>query len=490
MNIIFYGPLKNGWMLYQEVLFVNLVLSIIIIFFQRRDPKAVWAWLLLLWFIPVIGFLCYLLAGTDTHKRKLFRNKGYEDTLKHASRGQKEGVENHTMEYRHPNIAGYSDLVMYHLDTSDAILTQNNDIRIFTDGPAKFSALLDDIRAAQKYILIQYYIIRKDFLFEDIVNVLRQKVAEGVEVRVLYDGMGSRTVPDSYWRKLRGYGIHIAEFFPPVLGRLQLRVNYRNHRKIAVIDGKIGYVGGYNIGREYVDRDARFGTWRDTHLRMTGGSVSALAMRFIMDWNYAARDNLFENELYRPVTHAESTQHCDVQIVSSGPDSKLEEIRDTYLRLISGAKEKIYIQTPYFIPDEAIMTALIMAAHSGVEVNLMIPCKPDHLFVYWATYSYFGDLIMAGANCYTYNDGFLHAKGVIADEEVFSYGTANMDIRSFSLNFEVNAIVYNAAMARKMADIFREDIRHSTRVTKKMYMSRSLWTRIREQISRLLSPLL
>ena len=249
------------------------------------------------------------------------------------------------------------------------------------------------------------------------------------------------------------------------------------------------YVGGFNIGKEYIGLDKKFGYWRDTHLRIQGSEVGALQVRFVLDWNYAARENLFRKESYF-LPAGDFSGHTRMQIISSGPDSALQNIRNNYLRLINKARKSIYIQTPYFIPDESIFNALIIAIHSGVEVNIMIPCKPDHPFVYWATYSYVGDMVMAGANCYTYNNGFLHTKGLIIDDAVYSYGTANMDIRSFQLNFEVNAVVYDIEEAQKMVKIFKEDLQYCKKITKDRYSKRKLWIRIREQFCRLLSPLL
>jgi cardiolipin synthase len=337
---------------------------------------------------------------------------------------------------------------------------------------------------------MQYYIIKNDVLFERIHKELAKKAAEGVEVRILFDSIGCRSVSSSYWEQLNAEGIKTAEFFPAFLKRLQLRVNYRNHRKIVVIDNKIGYVGGFNIGKEYIGLDEKFGYWRDTHLRLQGSGVVNLHLRFLLDWNYAAKENLFENNKYFGTLHPGDRDNCLMQIVSSGPDTARQAIRDNYLRLIHKAKERIYIQSPYFIPDESVMDALLIAVESGVEVNIMIPCKPDHPFVYWATYSYIGDLVMAGANCYTYDNGFLHAKGIVVDGKVCCFGTANMDIRSFALNFEVNAIIYNEKKAAEMEAVFLKDLDKCTQITKNAYAGRALKIRIKEQISRLLSPVL
>ena len=309
-------------------------------------------------------------------------------------------------------------------------------------------------------------------------------------MRILYDSMGCRTMGKRVWKRLSREGIQIGEFFPALLRRLQLRINYRNHRKIVVIDGRTAFVGGFNVGREYVGLDPKFGYWRDTHLKMQGSAVLSLHIRFILDWNYATKQNLFEEDRYFQETEGKILGREAVQIISSGPDSKEQNIRNTYLKMISKARKNIYIQTPYFVPDESVLDAIKIAAMSGVDVRVMIPCKPDHPFVYWATYSYVGDLLEAGAKCYTYDRGFLHAKGMSVDGLVSCYGTANMDIRSFKLNFEVNAVIYSVRVSEKLEEIFREDLKHCTQITPYSYGQRSYLIRVKEQFSRLFSPLL
>ena len=473
----------------RHLLIINLFFSIIIVFFQRKEPKSVWAWLLILYFLPILGFVFYLFAGTDFYKRRKFRTKEIEDHISEAIREQEHSIRTRELVKDAPELSGYSDLVYYNLESTGAVLTGDNAVDIFTDGNEKFEALITDMEAAEHFIHIQYYIIKNDVLFERIRRVLEQKVKEGVEVRILFDAMGCRSVSRRYWKKLKEAGIQTAEFFPASLRRMHLRINYRNHRKIAVIDGKKAYVGGFNIGKEYIGLDPKFGYWRDTHLRIRGSAVLALELRFIMDWNYTAKENLFQEEKYFKVPEKIYGDSL-IQIIYSGPDTSLQNIRNNYLRLIAKAEKSIYIQTPYFIPDEAILNALIIAAHSEIEVNIMIPCKPDHPFVYWATYSYIGDMVHAGAKCYTYNNGFLHAKGVIVDEKVLCYGTANMDIRSFQLNFEVNAVIYDQEEAARMTEIFREDLKQCRQITKDFYNRRSLFIRIKEQFCRLLSPVL
>lgn len=276
------------------------------------------------------------------------------------------------------------------------------------------------------------------------------------------------------WERLEKEGIQVAEFFPALLGQLQLRVNYRNHRKIVVIDGRVGFVGGFNVGREYLGRDKKFGYWRDTHLCIEGAAVTSLAVRFVLDWNYAAKENLFLEDSLFEIPQYTRNGRDPVQIISSGPDSKTKMIHDNYLRLIHRAQDHVYIQTPYFIPDDSILDALKIAAKSGVDVRIMIPCKPDHPFVYWATYSYIGEMVAAGAKCYVYNNGFLHAKTLSIDGMVACVGTANMDFRSFGLNFEVNAVIYSERTVQRLERAFENDMTLCTQVTRKVYDERGL----------------
>lgn len=477
------------WLL-DNLLFINILFSIVIIFFQRREPTTVWTWLMVLYFVPIAGFVLYLVIGQDFHKSRMFKMKEIEGEVKYAIRKQEESIQSRQLKLRDRNLNRYQSLILYNLNEGQAVLTDNNDIRIYTDGREKFDALLAEMEHASNYIHLQYYIIRNDELWQEIEEILLRKAAQGVEIRILFDSMGCRTMHKKDWKRLERAGIEVAEFFPALLGKLHLRMNYRNHRKIVIIDGRVGFVGGFNIGREYLGLNERFGYWRDTHLCIEGSAVTTLAVRFVLDWNYAAKQNLFLEDHLFEIPHYIRNGHETIQIISSGPDSASKTVRNNYLRLIHMAKDHIYLQTPYFIPDDSIWDALQVAARSGVDVRIMIPCKPDHPFVYWATYSYVGDMINAGAACYVYDNGFLHAKGMMVDGVVSCYGTANMDIRSFSLNFEVNATIYSARTTEKLEAVFKEDVEKSTLVTRKMYGDRGLVIRAKEQFCRLLSPLL
>ena len=490
LDMIGNGINVTFWWLMEHLLIVNIFLSVLIIFFQRKNPTTVWAWLLVLYCIPILGFVLYLILGQNFHKERMFKMKEIEGEVKYAIRRQEESIYRKQLRLKDPELERFGSLILYNLNEAEAVLTDNNDIQIYTDGKEKFRSLIYEIEHARNYIHIQYYIIKNDELWQQIEEVLIRKAKQGVEIRVLFDSMGCRTMHNRDWARLEKAGIAVAEFFPALLGKLQLRVNYRNHRKIVIIDGRIGFVGGFNVGREYLGKDPKFGYWRDTHLCIEGAAVTSLAVRFVLDWNYAAKENLFlEDRIFEIPDYLRNGRE-PVQIISSGPDSKSQVIRNNYLRLIHLAKERVYIQSPYFIPDDDILEALKIEAKSGIDVRIMVHCKPDHPFVYWATYSWLGDMVEAGARCYTYDNGFLHSKCMCVDGLVSCVGTANMDIRSFSLNFEVNATIYSARVTERLEDAFRNDILKSTLVTRKRYKQRTLLIRIKEQVCRLLSPLL
>lgn len=481
-------------MMINYILAINLILSIVIVFFERRDPKSVWAWLLLLYFIPVLGIVFYLFLGQDFRKSRMFRIKEVEDAISYEIRNQEEELMKKKLGRLDDYYRNYEDMVLYNLETAGAVYTDYNQVEIYSDGKKKFEALVDELKKAEKFIHLQYYIIKPDEAFEMIRPILEQKAKQGVEVRILYDSMGCRNMRKKHWKELRDAGIQIAEFFPAKLKKLHLRINYHNHRKIIVIDGVVGFVGGFNIGREYLGMDSYFKYWRDTHLKICGYAVQGLNLRFIMDWNFATKQNLFQSKYFEYneniVKKNYSFENVGMQIITSGPDSMTQNIRNNYIRLIHKAKDHIYIQTPYFIPDESMLDAIQIAAMSGVDVRVMIPCKPDHMFVYWATYSYINDLLEAGVKCYSYEKGFLHAKGISVDGEVSCFGTANMDIRSFKLNFEVNAVIYNREISAEFDRLFEEDMKDSAQITMVQYGKRSRIIRIKEQISRLLSPIM
>ncbi|RDY67266.1 cardiolipin synthase [Halobacillus sp. SY10] len=470
------------------ILTLNVLLALAIIFLERRDASATWAWLMVLLFIPVAGFFLYLIFGRRLSNKEIFTwDKKSRLGLLAAVQEQLTAIKNNELKVQHEDIIPYEDLIYMHLKNNDALLSQNNEVEIFTDGQKKFHALIEDLEKAEDHIHLLYYILRDDNLGHRLADVLKRKAMEGVEVKLLYDDMGSRLLKRSYKRSLKEAGVQVESFFPSFIPKVNMKINYRNHRKLAIIDGEIGYIGGFNIGDEYLGFNKRFGYWRDTHLRVEGEAVNNMQTRFILDWNHASsRDIVYEQRYYQ----AKPKGDVGMQIVSSGPDSEWEQIKHGYLKMILSAKEYVYIQTPYFIPDDSLLDALRVAVLSGVDVRIMIPNKPDHPFVYWATFSNIGDMLKAGANIYVYQKGFLHAKTIVVDGKIASVGTANIDVRSFRLNFEVNAFLYHPEVAQSLADRFHEDIVESTELTFKLYQSRTKWIRFKEAVSRLLSPIL
>ncbi|MYL49618.1 cardiolipin synthase [Halobacillus litoralis] len=470
------------------ILTLNVLLALAIIFLERRDASATWAWLMVLLFIPVAGFFLYLIFGRRLSNKEIFTwDKKSRLGLLAAVQEQLTAIKNNELKVQHEDIIPYEDLIYMHLKNNDALLSQNNEVEIFTDGQKKFHALIEDLEKAEDHIHLLYYILRDDNLGHRLADVLKKKAMEGVEVKLLYDDMGSRLLKRSYIRSLKEAGVQVESFFPSLIPKVNMKINYRNHRKLAIIDGEIGYIGGFNIGDEYLGFSKRFGYWRDTHLRVEGEAVNNMQTRFILDWNHASRrDIVYEQRYYQSKPKGD----VGMQIVSSGPDSEWEQIKHGYLKMILSAKEYVYIQTPYFIPDDSLLDALRVAVLSGVDVRIMIPNKPDHPFVYWATFSNIGDMLKAGANIYVYQKGFLHAKTIVVDGKIASVGTANIDVRSFRLNFEVNAFLYHPEVAQSLADRFHEDIVESTELTFKLYQGRTKWIRFKEAISRLLSPIL
>lgn len=481
-------------MLLGLVIVANLFFSGVVIFRERREAESAWAWLLVLSFMPVLGFVLYVLLGRERIRRlRLFE---WEDLnklgLKAQLREQTGTIRKGTFPFRSPEAERYRDLVLMHLTNNQSLLTENNKVQIFTDGKKKFDQLFRDIEGARDYIHIQYYIIKNDRLGRRLMALLTEKAKQGVTVRLLYDELGSRKLTNRFFREFRAAGGQAEAFFPShirISRLINLRINYRNHRKLVIIDGVTGYVGGFNVGDEYLGLHPRFGYWRDTHLRIQGEAVYALQTRFILDWNQASdrHDIAYTPNLY---PKPEKEGHTGIQVVTSGPVSRAEHIKNGFLKMIASAQKSIHIQTPYFIPDSSILDTLHIAAASGVEVNIMIPDKPDHPFVYWATMYHVGEMLRAGANVYLYRNGFLHAKTIVIDGQIASVGTANMDNRSFRLNFEVNAFLYDGAIARKLLDTFREDVKVSERLTLDKYRQRPLRIRFKEAVCRLLSPIL
>ena len=474
------------------IILINEIAAIYTVFREKRDIAATWAWLLVLTLIPVIGFIIYAFLGRKLPHRRLNLMKTQTQLrIQEAIDRQKQQFIN-MPKPRHTTTQIYRRTVMLFQSLDDSFLSQHNQVTIYTDGEKLFRQMFDEIAAAKKSIHIEFYTIYNDQIGNQLRTLLERKAAEGVEVRVLYDSWGSMGVRQSFYDGLRERGGHATQFLLTHNNLFDFRLNYRDHRKIVVLDGKIGYVGGFNVGDQYLGRLPKFGPWRDTHLRIIGGGVYGLQRRFIGDWNASVSRSSEKLNHYRQYFPEIQVQHGStaLQVVSSGPESELEKIKLGYLRLINTAQDHIWIQTPYLIPDDSVLDALRVAAHSGIDVRIMIPCKPDHPFVYRATQYYAHVLANEGVTIYTYQRGFLHAKTMLIDGKMSSVGSAHLDFRSFKLNFEINAFIYDSDTTDQLEQIFVNDIRNSRVVTAAVFDQQSRWLHFKQRFSRLLSPIL
>ncbi|OMF86669.1 cardiolipin synthase [Paenibacillus sp. FSL R7-0337] len=471
------------------VTLINIILALGFLFIERREAGYTWAWLMVLFFIPILGFVLYIFFGRNLKKKNFYKLFIEEQEYVQAEADKQLAAFAEGADDRSQLLQNYAQLINMNIRSSHGLLSNDNDIVIYSDGHQKFAALFADIRSARAEINIQYYIIQPDALGKQLRDELTRKAREGVKVRLLYDEVGSKRISRHFFRELLAAGGEVEVFFPSLIKPLNFRINNRNHRKLCIIDGSIAYIGGFNVGDEYLGQVKKFGYWRDTHLRITGNAVSHIQGRFILDWHQAGKHERgdYGEFVFNMEQH---TGTSPVQIITSGPNSSTEHLKNMYIKLILSAKESVYIQTPYFIPDTSFMDACKIALLSGVDLQIMIPNKPDHPFVYWATWAYAGDLLNYGANILLYENGFLHAKTIVADGEVASVGTMNIDSRSFRLNFEVNAIVYDRAIAEQLQDIFLNDVRLCSELTVERYAQRSLVIKLKEGISRLLSPIL
>ncbi len=481
----------------KDILFwVNYLLVIIAIFMvlgSRKAPSSAIAWILALITIPGIGLIAYILFGRNWKKRKLVRmvpEEVFSDHLNAILNKQK------SISDALPRMEKMASLRInrtIHLlaKTASAPVTTDNLIASFFNGHDLFSQLLKDLETAKTSIHMEYYIWRSDAVGQRILDTLTKKAKEGVQVRLIFDGWGSfRAISYSYRRKLRAAGIQYSFFLNPSNPFTRMKINYRNHRKIVVIDGITAYTGGMNIGDEYITGGKRFKSWRDTHLRIKGSAVSMLQAVFLIDWHNSGNDLLLEESHFPIKELAQAAHNIPLQIAFSGPDSQWKGIHLHYLELINGAREEILIQTPYFIPGESIEQAIIAAALRGAKVKLMTLGIPDKRIPFWASQTYFASLLESGVEIYLYQAGFLHSKVVIQDRLIASVGTCNMDTRSFDLAYEVNTVIYSPSQASLHAEVFDRDLENCRLLTLDDLNDRSFYSKVRDAAFRLLSPII
>ncbi|WP_278930498.1 cardiolipin synthase [Limosilactobacillus oris] len=483
-----------------EVLWlINIAFAVWTVFRTRRDIASTWAWLLVLSVFPVIGFIAYLFVGRKISNEDIFSIRSEQESFRERLIARQEALlEKHQLLLQSGRLARARQLVSLSSSLDDAIVTFNNRVRVFIDGQKLFSEMIRDFDHAQDHIYVEFYTFYADELGHRVLAALERAAERGVTVKVLYDLSGSHGTTYKFFAHLEELGGEAQPFNSKSNKRLSTpRLNYHLHRKIVAIDGKLGYIGGFNIGDQYLGEDPKFGYWRDTHLRVAGQTVIALTARFGMDWNTTCRKTkkervdldklLADLEIERP---SDPGQDVAMQIVSSGPDNDNFAIRRAYESIISSARQYVYIQTPYLIPGEPILESLIIAARSGIDVRVMIPCMPDHPFVYRATEYYAKYLVNNKVKVYKYNNGFIHAKTMVSGNNLASVGSANQDYRSYRLNFEVNAFTYNEELTAQLKQIFENDIQDSTLLTPEYFDQQSNWRKFKQYFSRLLSPVL
>lgn len=460
---------------------------VIYLLLENRESGTTLSWVLIFLFLPFVGLVMYFLFGKGMRKKHIKRmvRQNLQSRLRnrHKDFSCPEETEGSSIQ----TILKNRKLARLLRENSDSILTRRNHVRIFFTGREKFDSLIQDLKAARHSIHMEYFIWRRDALTRQIETILIERAARGVKVRISYDEIGNY-LPRRYLRRLRKAGIMIQPHYHFLSAFKIHTLNYRNHRKLVIIDGKTGYLGGMNMGQEYIDGGKQFPAWRDTHARIQGESVAVLEEVFAVGWCNTTKENIQLNPPAAvPFDFSDDTH---IQITTSGPDSEWDSIKQLYFQLISSAEKNIYIHSPYFIPDSSIVMALKTAALSGIDVRIILTGHLDKRVPYWAALTYLKDLLNAGVRFFYYTGGFMHAKTIAVDSHTCSIGTANMDIRSFALNYEINALFYDDTITTEIEAKFLEDLKNSREFTLKDYDRINRLKQLRNSMARLFAPLL
>ena len=478
----------NWFYIVLTIYLIILLLVCLRIIFETYSSAKAWAYLFFCIFIPVIGILFYLAFGINYWQKKLYTKKNDENDK------MLEELKKDILQYKESivdvkNLPNNDDdeLAAMLLKDLQSPLTRHNRVKLLLNGEEKFPELMQCLSEAKHHIHMEYYIYEQDGIGTAIIELLIKKAKEGIQVRFIYDDFGSPTIRRKIEKRMREAGIEIYPFSKVHFYLLANRINYRNHRKIVIIDGQTGFTGGINVSSKYINNKSNQLYWRDTHLRIDGPGVYYLQYIFITDWNFCCGTKIKPESIY--FSHnAAIKEDTYVQIAGSGPDSVQPSILFSVLQAIYLAKKEILITTPYFIPGDAVVHALRTAALSRLAVKLLVPGKCDSKLVNAASKAHYKDLLIAGVEIYVYNKGFVHAKTLVTDGSLSIIGTANMDHRSFELNFEVNAIIYDAPFAEKMRNVFFEDLKYAEKLDAEQWYKRSLLTQLPEKLARLLSP--
>lgn len=470
----------NRLILIFQILYVVTALgTMIVIISQNRNPLKTISWVLVLLFLPFVGLIMYYFFGEDSRKLRLMSRKMYKK-LNRKSISRRQHLENFNPPSEHKGLVNLLNKL------NAGPLFDGTKLTLYSDGKTKFEALFSELRKAKKHIHIQYYIFMDDAIGHELRDILIAKAKEGVEVRLIYDDVGSWKARQKFFNEMEKYGIEVQPFLKVAFKLLTSRVNYRNHRKIVVIDGIIGFFGGMNVADRYIT-GINGGIWRDSHLKVEGKAVSGLQTSFITDW-YSSRKEFLSANTYYPLLHSKGDNI--LQFATSGPVGKYKNIMLGIIHAISNAKEYVYIQSPYFVPTDTLLLTIQVAAKRGVDIRLMIPKKSDTTFVHIATMSFLQEIMETRVKVYLFEDGFIHSKLMIIDDSLTITGSANMDVRSFEYNFEIDAFIYSKDTSLNAKNIFIDDMRRCSLLRLKDWKKRSKVEKFKESIMRLFSPLL
>ncbi len=476
------------WKIFSFVFLVTAIPVAIIIVLEKRSPYKTIAWILSLILLPVFGVVFYLVFGQEYRKQKLFSRKGIKSLGKIRSLSTKQLRE---IGQTHPILKGkmndYQNIVRLLLNNSDALLTTGNQLKILNNGKETFDAIFEAIKNARHHIHLEYYIFSDDKIGNRLKDLLIEKGNEGVEVRIIIDDVGSWGLKKKFITELKENGIEIYSFMEVRFPRLTSRVNFRNHRKILIVDGRIGFTGGINFADRYVEGLKKIGPWRDTHLQMKGDAVACLQVVFAADWFFVINENLGGSDYFPAFSEGDGPP---VQISASGPDSDWESIGQAFFAAITRAKQKVYMVTPYLMPPPHIIQAIKIAALSHIDVRILIPEKSDARIPKWSSFSYVEELLEAGVKIYFYQAGFVHSKYIISDNFFSSVGTTNLDFRSLETNFEVNAFIYDEKFTRELERTFLADLQHSREIKLREWRKRPWHRKLRESLAHIVSPML
>lgn len=477
------------WIALNWIYILTIVFIIALVILENRSPVKTVAWIVVLVLIPIFGIVFYIFFGQDYRKRKMFSRKGLKSPqrLRILQGQQLKMVRGETSSEPGSYSTHSAGLMKMLLNNNKSLVTEHNNVHLLIDGSETFEALKAALKQAKHHIHLEFYILDDDELGQSIFDILIEKAHRGVTVRILYDDVGSWELSNRIIKIMRKAGIQIFSFQKVHFPFLSSRVNFRNHRKLAVIDGRVGFTGGLNIADRYLKGDPQLGYWRDSFVRIEGEAVWSIQTIFAADWYFTTKENLSET-VYYPLMSQSGT--CTVQVLSSGPDSDWPAIAQFYFAAIAQAQKYVYLTSPYFMPTDEILTALKTAALRGVDVRVLVPGRSDSFIPRLSTESYIEEMLEANIRVYLYTNGFIHSKTLVVDDEIASIGSANMDFRSLETNFEINAVLYNYEQAKQMAETFYNDLNNSQELNYRQWRKRPFGKRLLASLMRLLSPLM